>query len=115
MSKQKPIHEVEEIEGIEGIVRTQDCVRSGEEYQNIFSALKGPKNVVVSIILKWKKFGTTKTLPRTSRLAKLNNQGRRAWVREGTKNRMVTLTELWRSSVEMGEPSRSGSGFERSL
>jgi hypothetical protein len=34
--------------------------RSGEGYQNISAALKVPKNIVPSIILKWKKFGTTK-------------------------------------------------------
>ena len=38
--------------------------RSGEGYHNISAALKVPKNTVVSIILKWKTFGTTKTLPR---------------------------------------------------
>ena len=80
--------------------------RSGEGYQNISAALKVPKNTVASIILKWKKFGTTKTLPRAGRPAKLSNRGRRALVREVTKNPMVTLTELQSSSVEMGEPSR---------
>jgi hypothetical protein len=65
------------------------------------SALKVPKNTVASIILKWKKFGTTKTLPRAGYLAKLSNQGRRALVREVIKNLMVTLTELQSSSVEM--------------
>ena len=52
-------------------------------------------------------FGPTKTLPRAGRPAKLRIQGRRALVREVTKNLMVTLTELQSSSVEMGEPSRS--------
>ena len=33
--------------------------RSGEEYQKVSAALKVPKNTVASIILKWKKFGTT--------------------------------------------------------
>ena len=33
--------------------------RSGEGYQKMSAALTAPKN-----ILKWKKFGTTKTLPR---------------------------------------------------
>jgi hypothetical protein len=41
-----------------------------------------------------------------TRLAKLSNQGRRALVREVTKNPMVTLKELQSFSVEMGEPSR---------
>jgi hypothetical protein len=36
----------------------------------------------------------------------LSNLGRRALVREVTKNPMVTLIELQCSSVEMGEPSR---------
>jgi hypothetical protein len=40
------------------------------------------------------KFGTTKKRPRDDRLAKLSNRGRRALVRELTKNPMVTLTEL---------------------
>ena len=80
--------------------------RSGEGHQNISAALKVPKNTVVSIILKWKMFDTTKTLPRAGRPAKLCNRGRRAVVREVTKNPMVTLTEMQSSSVEMGEPSR---------
>jgi hypothetical protein len=59
--------------------------------------LKVPKNTV---------FGTTKTLPRAGRLAKLSNQGTKALAREVTKNPMVTLTELQSFSVEVGEPSR---------
>ena len=50
-----------------------------------------------SIIMKLKKFGTPKTH---------SSRGRRALIREVTKNPMVTLTELQSSSVEMGEPSR---------
>ena len=67
--------------------------RSGEGYQNISAALKVPKNTVPSI--------TTKTLPRAGRPAKLSNRGRRALVREVSKNLMVTLRELQSSSVEM--------------
>ena len=67
--------------------------RSGDGYQNISVALKVPKNTAASI-LKWMKFGTTKTLPRAGRTAKLSNQGRRPLVREVTKNRMFTVTEL---------------------
>ena len=70
------------------------------------AALKVPKNTVAAIILNWKKFGNTNTLPRSVRQAKLSNRERRALVREVTKNPMVTLTELKSSSVEMGEPSR---------
>ena len=75
--------------------------RSGEGYQNISAALKVPKNTVASNILKWKKFGTTKTLPRDGHPANLSNRGRRALVGEVTKNPMVTLTELQSSSVEI--------------
>ena len=80
--------------------------RSREGYQNIYAELKVPKNTVASIILKWKKLGTTNTLPRAGRPAKLTNEGRRTLVREVTKNPMVTLTELQSSSVEMGKRSR---------
>ena len=68
--------------------------RSGEGYQNTSAALKVPKNTVASLIIKWKKFETTKILPRAGRPAKLSNRGRRALVREVNKNLMVTLTEL---------------------
>ena len=93
MSEQKPSHEVE------GIVRRgprQDCVEAQiwEGYQNISALLKVHKNTLVSIIRTFKMFGTTKTLPRADRPAKLSNRGRRALVREETKNLMVTLTEL---------------------
>ena len=80
--------------------------RSGEGYQNISDALKVPKNTEASIILKWKKFGSTKALSRAGHLAKLSNQERRALGREVTKNPMVTLTEFQSSSVKMGVPSR---------
>ena len=68
--------------------------RSGEGYQKMSVASKVPKNIV----LKWKKFGTTKTLPRAGCPDKLSNQGRRSLVKE--------VTEFQSSSVEMGEPSR---------
>ena len=80
--------------------------RSGEGYQNNSAALKVPKSTVASIILKWKRFETSKILPRNGHPAKRSNRGRRPLVREVTKNPMVTLTELQSSSVEMGEPSR---------
>jgi hypothetical protein len=47
-----------------------------------------------SIVLKLKEIGTTKTLPRAGRPANLNDRGRRALVKEVSKNPMVTLTEL---------------------
>ena len=68
--------------------------RSGEGYLNISAALKVPKNTVASIFLKWNKFRTTKTLPRAGCPAKLSNWGRRALLREVTKNPMVSLIEL---------------------
>ncbi|KAG2455931.1 TCB1 transposase, partial [Polypterus senegalus] len=80
--------------------------KSGEGYRKMSAALKVPMGIVASIIRKWKKFKTTRTLPRAGRPSKLNDRGRRALVREVTKNPMVTLPELQRSSVERGEPSR---------
>ena len=62
--------------------------RSGEVYQKMSAALKVRKNTVASIILKWNKFGSTKTLPRAGRLVKLINRGKRDLVREVTKNLM---------------------------
>jgi hypothetical protein len=52
-----------------------------------------PKNTVASIVLKRRKFGTTKTLPRNGHPAKLNNLGRRALVTEVTKTQW-SLTYL---------------------
>ena len=49
------------------------------------AALKVLKNTVAFILI-WKKFGTTKTLARAGCPAKLSNRGRRAVVREVTKN-----------------------------
>ena len=93
MSEQKPGHEVE---GIVRRAQRQDCVEAQiwGSVPKMCPALKVPKNTVASIILKWKKFGTTKSFPRADRTAKLSNRGRRALVREVTKNPMVTLTEL---------------------
>ena len=79
--------------------------RSGQGYKIISAALKVPKSTVASIILKWKKFGTTRTLPRPGRPAKLSNRGRRALVREVKKNLKITVAELQRCSREMGESS----------
>uniref|UniRef100_A0A3Q3SGG7 Tc1-like transposase DDE domain-containing protein n=1 Tax=Mastacembelus armatus TaxID=205130 RepID=A0A3Q3SGG7_9TELE len=79
--------------------------RSGQGYKRISAALKVPKSTVASIILKWKKFGMTRTLPRPGRPAKLSNRGRRALVREVKKNPKITVAELQRCSREMGESS----------
>ncbi len=56
--------------------------RSGQGYKKNSAALKVPKSTVASIILKWKTFGTTRTLPRAGRPAKLSYRRRRALVRE---------------------------------
>uniref|UniRef100_A0A8C4SMH5 Transposase n=1 Tax=Erpetoichthys calabaricus TaxID=27687 RepID=A0A8C4SMH5_ERPCA len=80
--------------------------KSGEGYRKNSAALKVPMSTVASIIRKWKKFKTTRTLPRAGRPSKLSDRERRALVREVTKNPMVTLSEIQRSSVERGEPSR---------
>ncbi|KAG2456474.1 TCB1 transposase, partial [Polypterus senegalus] len=80
--------------------------KSGECSRKISAALKVPMSIVASIIRKWKKFETTRTLPRAGRASKLSNRGRRALVREVTKNPMITLSDPQRSSVERGEPSR---------
>jgi hypothetical protein len=72
----------------------------------VSASLKVPKNTVASILLKWKKFGTSKTLPKAGHPAILSNRGRRALVIDVTKNLVVPLTELQSSSVDMGEPSR---------
>ncbi|KAG2459621.1 TCB1 transposase, partial [Polypterus senegalus] len=80
--------------------------KSGEGYRKISAALKVPMSTVASVIRKWKKFKTTRTLHRAGRPSKLEDRGRRALDREVAKNPMVTLSELQRSSVERGEPSR---------
>jgi hypothetical protein len=52
---------------VEGIVRSslrKDCVEAQIWGRVPSAALKVPKNTVVSIILKWKMFGTTNTLSR---------------------------------------------------
>ncbi|KAG2466070.1 TC1A transposase, partial [Polypterus senegalus] len=80
--------------------------KSGEGNRKISAALKVPMSTVASIIRKYKTFETARTHPRAGRPSKLSDRGRRALVREVTKNPMVTLSELQRSSVERGEPSR---------
>jgi hypothetical protein len=68
MSEQKPSHEVE---GIFRRAPRQDCVEAkiwARVPKNLNNIEVPPKNTVTSIILKWKKFGTTKTLPTAGRL-----------------------------------------------
>ncbi len=80
--------------------------RSGQGYKKNSVALKVPKSTVASIILKWKTFGTTRTLSRAGRPAKLSYRGRRALVREVKKNPKITVAELQRCIREMGESCR---------
>ena len=63
--------------------------RSGEGYRKVSAALKVPMSTVASIICKWKKFGTTRTLPRAGRPSKLSDWGRRALAREVTNNPLL--------------------------
>jgi hypothetical protein len=58
MSEQKPSH------GVKGIIH-RALTQIWGRVPTHSAALKVPKNTVASIILKWKKFGTTKTLPRS--------------------------------------------------
>ena len=104
MSEHKPSHEVQRI-----VCRPprQDCIEAqiwGRVQKNVCS-IEGP-NEHSDLHHKWKKFGTTRSLPRVAPPAKLSDRGRRTLVREVTKNPMVTLTELQLCSVKRGEPSR---------
>jgi len=68
-----------------------------------FCSIEDPNE---QLIRKWKSLEPPGNLPRAGHPAKLIDLGRRAIVREVTKNLMVTLRELQRSSVERGGPSR---------
>ncbi len=80
--------------------------KSGQGYKNISAALKVPKSTVASIILKWKTFGTTRTLHRAGHPAKLSYRGRRSLVREVKKNPKITVAKLQRCIREMRESCR---------
>ncbi len=73
-------NENHEVKGTAWRAQRQNCgkARSGQGYKKNSAALKVPKSTVASIILKWKTFGMTRTLPRAGRPAKLSYQGRRA-------------------------------------
>ena len=68
--------------------------RSGDGYKNISKALNIPWSTVKTIIKKCKAYGTTKTLPRSGRPSKLDDQARRRLMREATKNPMETMKKL---------------------
>lgn len=54
-----------------------ESYRSGEGYKRISKALDIPWNTVKTIINKWRKHGTTVTLPRTGRPSKIEEKTRR--------------------------------------
>ena len=101
-------NENHEVEGTAWRAQRQNCGKAQiwPRLQKNSGALKVPKSTVESIILKWKKFGTTRTLPRPGRPAKLSNRWRRALVREVKKNPKITVGELQRCSGEVGVSSR---------
>lgn len=80
-------------------------LQSEQMYKTISRALSVPRCTASSATVNWKKFGTSRTLPRLSCLTQLSNWTRRALVREVTRNPTVTQTELQKSSAEMGEPA----------
>ena len=81
--------------------------RSGEGYGKISAALQAPESTVATIIRKWKKFGTTKNLPRPGRPAKLSIRGRPALAREVSRKSRVSL---WRwENLSEDQPSKQHS------
>ncbi len=74
-----------------------------------------PKSTVVSIILKWKMFDTTRTLPRGGRPAKLSsNWWRRALSRLVIKNLMVILVELHVDICRWEKPTEGQTSLQQS-
>lgn len=86
-------------------VCNQIVSRSSHGYNTLSKALNIPMSTVSSISVKWRKFGTTRTLKSAGHLANVSNRARTAFVREVTKNPTGILTELLKSLVEMGEHS----------
>uniref|UniRef100_A0A674EJM0 Tc1-like transposase DDE domain-containing protein n=1 Tax=Salmo trutta TaxID=8032 RepID=A0A674EJM0_SALTR len=68
--------------------------QSGEGYKRISKALHIPWNTVKTVIIKWRKYVTTETLPRTGRPSKIYEKTRRKLVREASKRPTATLKEL---------------------
>jgi hypothetical protein len=91
MSEQKPSHEVE---GIVSGAQRQDCVP-----KKCLQYWRSPRT-------QWPTSFLNGRCLEPPRLFKHSNQGRMALFKDVTKNPLVTVTELQRSSVEIGEPSR---------
>ncbi len=110
-------NENHEVKGTAWRAQRQNCskaqIRPRLQKKNS-AALKVPKSTVASIILKWKTFGMTRTLPRAGRPAKLSYRGRRALVREVKKNPKITVAELQRCIREMGESCRKSTSLQPS-
>uniref|UniRef100_A0AAY5KT08 Tc1-like transposase DDE domain-containing protein n=1 Tax=Esox lucius TaxID=8010 RepID=A0AAY5KT08_ESOLU len=68
--------------------------QSGEGFKRISKVLNVPWNTVKTVIINWRKYGTTETLPRTGRLSKNYEKMRRKLVREASKRPTATLKEL---------------------
>ena len=107
MSEQKPSHEVE---GIVHRAPRQDFCRSSdlEKYtKKCLQHWSSPRTQWPPSFLNGRSFNSIsaewETLPRAGRPAKLSNQGRRALVREVTKNPKVTL---WENLPESEMPSQ---------
>ncbi|KAJ7317060.1 hypothetical protein JRQ81_003222 [Phrynocephalus forsythii] len=67
--------------------------QSGEGYRRISKALDIPWSTV-QIVIKWRKYGTTVTLPITGHPCKIDEKTRRKLVREAAKRPTATLKEL---------------------
>jgi hypothetical protein len=68
------------------------------------AVMKVPKNTVTSIILKWKKFGTTKTLPRAGCFSAAGS-GRLVRIEgkmNGAKYREILNQNLVQSDQDLG-------------
>ncbi len=113
ISEWKSSHEVK---GTACRVQRQDCIDAdlGKATKNFFAALKVLKSIVASIILKWKKFGTTRTLPRAGRPVKLSNWWRRALSRLVTKTLMVTLVKLHDHICRWEKPTEGQKSLQHS-
>ncbi|XP_057696935.1 uncharacterized protein LOC130918837 [Corythoichthys intestinalis] len=68
--------------------------QSGDGYKRISKALNIPWNTVKSVLVRWRKNGTTVTLPRTGRPSKIDEKTRKELVKEAVKRPTATLKEL---------------------